>query len=127
MGKTQGKHNQIVFTTPPSVNILLPSANPTATSFINTLEIRDIRYAVSYYGAFFNNIPRLLGNNRALDAATNALVALYPHFRGLDLAPRALQQYGDSLRLLREALNDPRQYSSPYTLCAIYLITICEV
>ncbi|KAJ5263877.1 hypothetical protein N7478_011482 [Penicillium angulare] len=68
----------------------------------------------------------MLGSNRALDAATKALVAVYPHFRGSDVAPNALQCYGTGLRVLRETLNEPGQACSPYTLCAIYLMTICQ-
>ncbi|KAJ5080881.1 hypothetical protein N7456_013591 [Penicillium angulare] len=68
----------------------------------------------------------MLGSNRALDAATQALVAVYPHFRGSDVAPNALQSYGNSLRVLRETLSEPGQVRSPYTLCAIYLMTICQ-
>jgi hypothetical protein len=36
-------------------------------------------------------------------------------------------EYCNSLRALRESLNDPVEAQSPNTLCAVYLITICQV
>lgn len=65
-----------------------------------------------------------------LDAATQALVSLYPFLRGLyrrEVPRDVLMLYGKSLRALRESLDDPVEVRSPYTLCSVYLISICQV
>ncbi|KAJ5728120.1 hypothetical protein N7493_004450 [Penicillium malachiteum] len=109
----------------PTLSFQIP-ADLLTTSFIRTLEIRDVRYDISYYGPFLREIPQILGQSPALDAAAKALVTSYPHFRGNNIPPNVLQYYGRSLRVLRETLNDPKKAHAPETLCAIYLITVCE-
>lgn len=101
--------------------------NELAASFIETLQIRDIRYSLEYYGSFLHDIPRRLGTSAPLDAAVKALVASYPFFHNRDFPPEALIYHGRSLRVLRESLNDPVEARSANTLCAVYLITICQV
>ncbi|OQE28611.1 hypothetical protein PENSTE_c003G08668 [Penicillium steckii] len=101
-------------------------SNELASSLIGSLNITDIRYALEYYGYFLKDIPRRLGNSPALDAAVRALVTAYPYFHGRDFPPEALMHYGRSLRTLRESLNDPVEARSANTLCAVYIITICQ-
>ena len=110
----------------PALSVQLP-ADPLTLAFISTLQIRDIRYDLSYYGSFFRDIPQLLGHSSALDAASMALMASYPFFRGKDVPPDALIAHGRSLRVLRETLSDPKEARSPHTMCAIYLISVCTV
>ncbi|KAJ5095007.1 hypothetical protein N7532_007298 [Penicillium argentinense] len=100
--------------------------NELASSLIGTLNITDIRYALEYYGYFLKDIPRRLGSSVALDAAVKALVTAYPYFHARDFPPDALLHYGRSLRALRESLNDPSEARSANTLCAVYIITICQ-
>lgn len=102
-------------------------SNELASSLIGTLNITDIRYALEYYGYFLKDIPRRLGSSAALDAAVKALVTAYPYFHGRDFPPDALLQYGRSLRALRESLGDSNEARSANTLCAVYIITICQV
>jgi hypothetical protein len=101
--------------------------NELASSLIGTLNITDIRYALEYYGYFLKDIPRRLGSSAALDAAVKALVTAYPYFHDRDFPPEALMYYGRSLRSLRDTLDDPTEARSVNTLCAVYLITICQV
>ncbi|KAJ5414734.1 hypothetical protein N7509_001361 [Penicillium cosmopolitanum] len=100
--------------------------NELASSLIGTLNITDIRYALEYYGYFLKDIPRRLGSSSALDAAVKALVTAYPYFHDRDFPPEALMYYGRSLRSLRDTLDDPTEARSVNTLCAVYLITICQ-
>jgi hypothetical protein len=98
-----------------------------ASSLIGTLKITDIRYALEYYGYFLKDIPRRLGSSAALDAAVKALVTAYPYFHSRDFPPEVLMHYGRSLRSLRDTLDDDIEARSVNTLCAVYLITICQV
>ena len=95
--------------------------------FINTLEIHDVRYDISYYGPFLRDLPRRFGSNSVVDTAGMALVSAYPYFQTKDVPPVVLTRFGKALRALRECLNDPIEARSPDTLCAIYLIWICQV
>ncbi|KAJ6171760.1 hypothetical protein N7470_000827 [Penicillium chermesinum] len=97
--------------------------------FISTLQIHDVRYAITYYGLFLHDLPRRLGQSAALDASVKSLVTSYPYFHkvhGRDFPQEVLVDYGRSLRVLRETLSDPRACHSPDTLCAIYLISVCQ-
>jgi hypothetical protein len=104
--------------------------NQLASRFIRTLDISDIRFDISFYGLFLKDIPRRLGESAALDAAAQALVSSYPllhPLRGREVPRDALILFGKSLRVLRECLDNPVEIRSPHTLCAIYLISICQV
>ncbi|KAJ6084118.1 hypothetical protein N7486_010918 [Penicillium sp. IBT 16267x] len=96
------------------------------TWFINKLEIQDVRYDITYYGPFLRDLPRRLGSSPVLDAAAMALVSSYPYFQKQDVPPAVLMKFGKALKALRECLNDPVDARSPSTLCAIYLISICQ-
>lgn len=98
-----------------------------ASAFISTLEVSDLRYSVSYYGAFLKYIPQRLGSNQALDAAVQALASASSCLRNREHSTQVLIQYGNALKSLRLSLSDPRKAESPETLCAIYLIMICQV
>lgn len=98
-----------------------------ATAFVAAFQVTDIRYAMAYYGPFLRDIPRRLGNSTVLDSAVKALSTAYPFLHTRSYPPNALFLYGQSLRALRECLNDPAEARSPNTLCAVYLIIICQV
>ena len=98
-----------------------------ANAFISTLEISDLRYAVSYYGAFLKYVPQRLGINQALDASVLALAGASSCIRTRQNSTQVLVQYGDALKALRLCLSDPVKAQSPETLCAIYLVMICQV
>ena len=98
-----------------------------AASFVGALHVTDVRYALVYYGPFFRDIPRRLGSSPVLDSAVKAISAAYPFLHTGCYSPTALARYGQSLRALRECLNDAAEARTPNTLCAVYLITICQV
>ncbi|KAJ5214764.1 hypothetical protein N7449_001933 [Penicillium cf. viridicatum] len=98
----------------------VPSTDTTA------FQVTDIRYAVAYYGPFLRDIPRRLGNSTVLDSAVRALSTAYPFLHTGSYPPNVLFLYGQSLRALRECLNNPAEARSPNTLCAVYLIIICQ-
>lgn len=98
-----------------------------SASFVHSLKINDIRYDLAYYGPFLHELPRRLGSSRALDAAVKTLVTAYPYFHGRGFPPRVFANFGSSLRALRECLSDPVEARSSNTLCAVYLIIICQV
>ncbi len=103
----------------------------------SALEVRDPRYDLSVYGAFLFDIPRRIGRSPALDAAAEAFTASLPLILS---APRSatappagarptttiLSKYGTALYALRASLSDPRKVATPDTLCALYLIVICQ-
>jgi hypothetical protein len=99
-----------------------------SSAFVSLLEITDARYDLSCYGGFLKDVPRRLGTGHdALDASVHALTScfslLYTGQRSLD----PLLKYGNALKALRICMGDPIKARTPDTLCAIYLITICNV
>lgn len=98
-----------------------------ANAFIFTLEVKDPRYDISCCGPFLKDIPKRLGSNIALDASvdvlTSAFSSLYRHQPSL----QTLSKYVNALKTLRICLDDPIQASTAHTLCAIYLLMICQV
>lgn len=93
----------------------------------SALEIKDVRYDLSVYGLFFEDIPRRLGTNSALDASANALTAAFASVHSRRQPRNVLESYVQALKALRVSLNDPKEVGSANTLCAIYLMMICQV
>ncbi|CAG8039320.1 unnamed protein product [Penicillium salamii] len=112
------------FGTPPSV--LSTETGRLASAFVETLQITDVRYAVTYYGPFLREIPQRLGNSPVLDSAVKAISSAYPFVHKGAFPSSALVHYGQSLRALRDCLNNPSEARTSHTLCAVYLITICQ-
>lgn len=98
-----------------------------AAAFVAAFQVADIRYAIAYYGPFLRDIPRRLGDSTVLDSAVRALSTASPFLHTGSYPPNVLFLYGQSLRALRECLNNPTEARSPNTLCAVYLIIICQV
>lgn len=98
-----------------------------ASAFIFILEVKDPRYDVSCCGTFLKDIPKRLGSNDALDASvdvlTSAFSSLYTHQKSL----QTVSKYINALKTLRICLDDPLQASTAHTLCAIYLLVVCQV
>ncbi|KAJ5349574.1 hypothetical protein N7541_007301 [Penicillium brevicompactum] len=125
--KSRGSfQDEIIFSfgTPPSV--LNTATGRLAAAFVETLQITDVRYAVTYYGPFLKEIPQRLGNSAVLDSAVKAVCSAYPFIHKGTFPPAALVHYGQSLRALRDCLNHPSEARTSHTLCAVYLITICQ-
>jgi hypothetical protein len=108
--------------TPPSSELTI-----LATGFLSALAVTDVRFDLSIYGAFFNDIPRRLGRNEALDASVRALTTALPSVHKHQLSAEVFKSYAAALRCLRDCLSDPVKAISSDTLCAVYLVMICQV
>ncbi|KAF5877158.1 putative transcription factor cys6 protein [Botrytis fragariae] len=97
-----------------------------AGSFISVLEVKDIRYDIGVYGAFLTEIPKRLGSSAALDASVNAISTSYTSIYSRTKPVEALESYGRGLKALRVALNDPKEATEANTICAFYLMMICQ-
>ncbi|KAM5358360.1 hypothetical protein ACJZ2D_015345 [Fusarium nematophilum] len=106
-------------------------SNPTGTitnAFVSRLEITDLRYDLTCYGDFLRHIPARLGHNEALDSSADALATTFstlhgPHgYQSVD----ALSKYVRALKALRVCLSDPAKARTPETMCAVYLVMICQ-
>lgn len=95
-------------------------------AFISVLNVSDLRYDISGFGAFLRELPRRLGRNKALDASVNALTVVFPALYLQEPSPAMLAAYVHALRCLRITLADRVTAQTPETLCAIYLITLCQ-
>jgi hypothetical protein len=99
-------------------------------AFISLLDITDPSYDLRCYGLWFKDLPRRMGTNEALDAAVEAMVGFYPHLRRHEqtsLSRDSLLKYVNALQALRTCLNDPQKATRPETLCAVYILLICQV
>ena len=97
---------------------------------VNKLSIKDLRYDVAWaFGPFVSEIPKRLGRSVALDSAARTFVLSLPpgpHTRrhpGSDI----LESFATALRATRLALAHPVKSKSTDTLCAAYLLMICQV
>jgi hypothetical protein len=96
--------------------------------FIQKLQVRDPRYDICWaYGGLFNEIPKRLGTNAALDASVSAMIAAISGLGNNHKSPELFARYGYALKSLKTCLEDPVAVQSSSTLCAIYVIWICQV
>lgn len=99
----------------------------TTSAFITALGMADFKRGALCYGDLIQEIPQRLGSNPALDAAAGALVNAFAALPSRRVPQNTLVKYGSALKCLRLCLADPVQARSPETICAIYLIIICQV
>ncbi|KAL4789489.1 hypothetical protein BDV19DRAFT_374099 [Aspergillus venezuelensis] len=97
-----------------------------AREFIEVLEVTDIRYDVTWYGPFLENLPRRIGSSPALDAAIGAVTSAVKTLRTHQNHQDAMGKYVNGWKALRTCLSDPEQTKSIHTVCAIYLMMICQ-
>lgn len=82
----------------------------------------------STYGDFLENVPQRLGSNTALDVAAQALVASHRDFAvRRPVTPDSLAKYSDAIRALTQSISDPVTCHSLETICAVLLLTMCQV
>ena len=90
----------------------------------------DIKYHLVWaYGDFLEEIPRRIGTSEALDTSVAALVSAHSNLSSRSphiTVPESLSKYNTALKSLRTTLNDVRKASQPETLCACYLLLICQ-
>lgn len=114
-----------------TLNEISPNIQESMTALmVHKLSVKDIRYDVGWaFGTFVSDIPKRLGRSVALDSATRAFVLSLPpspHTRrqpGSD----ALENFTAALKATRLALAHPTESKSIDTLCAAYLLLICQV
>ncbi|KAH6651320.1 hypothetical protein F5144DRAFT_559120 [Chaetomium tenue] len=95
-------------------------------AYIAVLGVSDLRYDLAGCGGFLKDLPRRLGRNKALDASIGALTALFPSLYRAETSRGMLSAYVYALECLRYTLADRATAQTPETLCAIYIITICQ-
>jgi len=98
-----------------------------ASGFVSALQVTDVRFELGIYGPFLAEIPRRLGKSEALDASVRALTTAYPSVHSHQFTSDMYKSYGEALRHLRTALGDSSTATSVDTLCAVYLVMICQV
>lgn len=101
------------------------------SAFVSNLDpSTDISIQLTWnFGEFLCDVPRRLGTNEALDAASEALVSSYTHFLagGVGVAPDVLLKHSKALNALRQCLDDPVKAYSSETLCSIMILMIVQV
>jgi len=127
-GAGHGSGSSIARSASPLSSRLPPNqATQDLSNLISTLQVTDVRFDLRICGPFFPEIPRRLGRSQALDASVRALVLAFPSVYTHQYTTDMYKSYGEALRHLRTALADASTASSPDTLCAVYLIMICQV
>jgi hypothetical protein len=111
--------------------VKVPSNKTTTVThtLVSRLEITDLRYDITCYGDFLRHIPARLGRNEALDASADALATTFStlHMPQGYQTIDALTKYGRAINSLRLCLDNPVKARMPETMCAVYLIMICQV
>lgn len=102
------------------------------SAFVDKVNLTaDIRYQLVWnFGGYLVQVPRRLGTNPALDAASEALVAAHTSFCSTGptgTGSGVLVKYSRALKALRKALTDPVTACSTETLGAIMLLMIVQV
>ncbi|CAI6342052.1 unnamed protein product [Periconia digitata] len=100
-----------------------------SSAFIRTLGIGDPSSqldTITMVNGLFAQIPRRLGSNKALDTASEALMSSYKFVYDRGQIRKARMHYGRALKELSITLQDPAATRSSNTLCAIYLLLICQ-
>lgn len=119
-------------TTPAShiSSIIRVPENPTTNllnAYITRLNVHDIRYDLSCYGTFLAEVPKRLGRSAALDASVHALTVCSRSVFSRNHSVDMLKAYVDALNTLRRSICNPATSQDPDTLCAIYLMLVCQV
>jgi hypothetical protein len=121
------KQDTVVLTNPTSILTALVAA------FAHSIgsHDKDTRHNLAWnFGGFLYDVPQCLGSNESLDAAAEALIAGYGHFRRsrhMNASELCLQKYSRALRSLRKCLSTAEKACEPATLCAIMIIMVVEV
>jgi hypothetical protein len=98
-------------------------------SLVDKIQNRHSRFEINWaHGSFLDDVPRRLSHSQALAAATEAFMlsipcADVPH----TLSRRRLRSYTSALYATRLALSHSVEAYSINTLCAVYLLWICQV
>ena len=101
------------------------------SAFVSNIDpSADIKIQLPWnFGDFLSDIPRRLGTNEALDAASVSLVTSYTRFIAGDVlaTPEVLVKHASALSVLRRTLDDPVKAYSSETLCSTMILIIVQV
>ncbi|KAF2664388.1 hypothetical protein BT63DRAFT_444112 [Microthyrium microscopicum] len=111
-----------------TVMLFVPTNEVTEVSqkLVSMLQVKDARFDISIYGDFVNQIPQRLGCNKALDAAVSAFTTTMSYVYSSTHSSEMYTSYGNASRATRLLLSDPVEAKTPDTLCAIYLLMVCQ-
>ncbi|OAR02251.1 hypothetical protein LLEC1_05767 [Akanthomyces lecanii] len=116
-----------------SLKSLSPPASPDneitrlSGRFASALQIDDPQFDLKCFGDWFARIPARMGSSELLDNATETLLDAFDDLRSGQQSLKTLSKYGKALKSLTNALQDPQQTKSPYTLCSIFMIMIAQM
>ena len=98
-------------------------------SLVNKIQTRHSRFEINWArGSFLDDVPRRLMHSPALAVATEAFMLAIPSTEvSHTLSRRRLRSYTSALYATRLALSHPVEAYSMNTLCAVYLLWICQV
>ena len=101
------------------------------SAFVSNIDSSiDIKIQLPWnFGPFLEEVPKRLGSNMALDAASETLVAAYSRFCTGNIGPdnTVLLKYQRTLSALRHCLTDPVKAHSSESLCAIMILLMIQV
>lgn len=116
---------------PDNPNSQMPSSTSMAVglSLVSRLETRHQRFEMNWaHGSFMDEIPKRLDHSKALATATEAFMLAIPCAEvSHTLSRQRLRAYIAALTATRLALLHPVDAFSSNTLCAVYLLWVCQV
>lgn len=97
-------------------------------ALVRKLDVRDVRWDLVWaFGDVLHDVPQRIGNNRALDAASNAMLRTIGSLNGSGYTPQMTKGYAKALQALQITLRNPQNAVTVETWLAIYLMWICHV
>jgi hypothetical protein len=97
-------------------------------SLVDKLQTRYLESDINWVGSFMNEMPRRLSHSQALADATEAFMLAIPCADvSHTLSLKRLRSYTVALHATRLALSHPLEAFSVNSLCAVYLLWICQV
>ena len=116
------------------VVLTLPPSNGTSNlvgALVQTIKpTTNLSWNIAWtYGPLFLDVPQRLGISEALDAAVWTLVSGHSDLRSQSpqVSERTLELHGIALKALRKCLHNPAKAHTTETLCAVYLLLVCQV
>ena len=122
----KGNYRSLIFNIPSSAVTRLTAA------FVRGIDPdADISIHLPWnFGPYLEDVPRHLGVNHALDAATDAIIAGYTCLLSRNRVAEdqhSLRKYSKALKALAETLTEPQSATQSETLCAIQMLMMFEV
>lgn len=98
-------------------------------SLVSKLKTRHQRFEINWaHGSFMDDIPKRLDHSKALATATEAFMLAIPCAEvSHTLMRERLRAYTAALTATRLALLHPVEAYASNTLCAVYLLWVCQV